>query len=46
MGEWKGMCIVWKLGFCLGCNGFEEDIDKVKKYCETYKNFMRRTKDE
>ena len=24
----------------------EEDIDKVKQYCETYKEFMRRTKDE
>lgn len=34
------MCIVFKLGLCLGCNGFEEDIDKVKKYCELYKKFM------
>ena len=34
------MCIVFKLGLCLGCNGFEEDINKVKKQCDKYKRFM------
>lgn len=36
------MCIVFKLNMCLGCNGFEEDIDKVKQYCDTYKKFYRK----
>lgn len=40
------MCEVFNANKCLGCNGFEEDIDKVKQFCETYKEFMRRTKDE
>ena len=35
------MCIVFKLGLCLGCNGFEENIDEVKKYCEHYQKFMK-----
>ena len=36
------MCIVWKLGMCLGCSGMEADIDKVKQYCETYKEFYKK----
>lgn len=35
------MCIVFKLNMCLGCNALESDVDKVKQYCKTYKNFMR-----
>lgn len=35
------MCIIFKLGFCLGCNGFEEDIDKIKYFCEMYQKFRR-----
>ena len=33
----KGQCKVFSANKCLGCNGFEADIDKVKKYCETYR---------
>lgn len=35
------MCIVFKLNMCLGCNALEHNVDEVKQYCETYKNFMR-----
>lgn len=35
------MCIVFKLNMCLGCNALESDVDKVKQFCETYKDFMR-----
>ncbi len=35
------MCEVFSANKCLGCSGMEADIDKVKKYCETYKEFMR-----
>ena len=31
------MCEIFLKNLCLGCSGFEEDIDKVKKYCETYR---------
>lgn len=39
------MCIVWKLGLCLGCNGFEEDIDKIKQHCDIYIDFFKKTKE-
>lgn len=31
------MCEVFSVNKCLGCVGLEYDIDKVKKYCETYR---------
>ena len=34
------MCEIFLKNLCLGCSGMEEDIDKVKKYCETYKKFF------
>ena len=36
------MCEVFKANKCLGCVGLQYDIDKVKKYCETYKEFYRK----
>ncbi len=33
----KGQCKVFSANKCLGCVGLEHDIDKVKKYCETYR---------
>lgn len=38
----KGQCEVFSANKCLGCSGMEEDIDKVKQYCETYKEFYRK----
>ena len=35
------MCEVFSANKCLGCVGLEYDIDKVKQYCETYKEFMK-----
>ncbi len=35
------MCEIFLKSLCLGCSGMEADIDKVKQYCETYKEFMR-----
>jgi len=34
------MCEKFSAGKCLGCNGFEEDIDKVKYECEDYRHYM------
>lgn len=31
------MCEVFSANKCLGCVGLEYDIDKVKKYCEIYR---------
>ena len=33
-------CEVFENGKCLGCNGLEYDIDRLKKKCETYKRLM------
>ena len=35
------MCIVFKLGLCLGCVALEYDVDKVKQYCKLYQDFMK-----
>lgn len=34
------MCIVFKLNMCLGCNALEHNVDEVKQFCETYKDFI------
>ena len=34
------MCEKFKDGRCLGCNGFESDIDKVKIECPDYIEYM------
>lgn len=39
------MCIVFKLNMCLGCNALESDVDKVKQYCKTYKEWRGGTND-
>jgi len=31
------MCEVFSANKCLGCSGMEEDIDRVKQYCEIYR---------
>lgn len=36
----QGKCEIFEKGLCLGCNGLEYDIDKLKNNCETYQEYM------